>query len=430
MPKIKRPRVQSTDQVRKVFAAGAGTPLGVAGTEVFTAQATGGGLQFGAGYDMLCGMIEADQAFTLTIAQGATAANQDIQHVFASYVDPVSGLNVLLVRWIIGGEYLTLTITNTGGALMTVYERSLYLMPHGSHIAGFYPEFPPYVQGADAVGAAPTNNPFGWAGIDAGGLLERGGVALNGQAYPGSGMPVFMNDPAGNALALPGDAGANYDYLMARLVDGTNRLDLAVEDAAAPTTGIMASQIYRAVKQALEDGDAGMLQCDAYGNLEIAGYSRPLGALQMVDIAPIAYDLLTVQMRASAALPAAGAYDAAPVEVPTGGRRYLANFYTYTRGAVGGSTRTRVRVAATYAAVDRWVQPTMIRSGAFAPGATTNSDWQREDHLYQEEGTGAAEGFFTIWDLGRAHKVLTAGQEVGVVGTPGTLEVIGILFNT
>jgi len=418
----------SSDQVRVVLVTGAGTPLPIAGNELLGVFAAGGGQPMGAGYSMIVGMVEADQSFTVDIAQGATTGNQGVTHQFASQVDPITGRQVVPIKWPAFGEFFTVDITNTSGNPMTVYERTLYLLPHDSPMLGLWPEYPGYVQGADPVGAAPTFNPFIWAGVNGLGNTARGGVTQDAQVFPTTGMPIFMRDDAGNGLAVPGNGGATYDYLYSRLTDGSLRLTLGNEDDAAPSTAIMAGAIYRAVKQALEDGDTALLQTDAYGNLEIAGYNRAIGSIQVVEQAPIQYDTSVVTVRASAALPAAGAFDAAPTEIPTGGRRYLLLVHQYTRAAAGGSFRHRVRTATTVGGTDYWAQAVLIQNGAFAAGADVNSLIQREDFEYQATGA-AAELIYCIYDLGRAHKVRVPSREVGAVANPGTLLSLGILFN-
>ena len=430
MPGLKRKKTQSTDQVRKVIAAGAGTPIDTGDTEIFGPTATGGGASFGGGYDMLCGEIEADQTFSLTIAQGATFANQNETQVFNSQVDAVSGLNVLPVRWIIGGEYTVLTITNTGGLDMTYYERSLYLMPHGSHIAGLYPSAPLYVQGPDAIGAAPTHNPFGWAGIDAGGILRYGGCVVGGAGYSANGMPIYMNDPTGAAsVALPGDAGTTYDYLQTRLTDGDTRLSIAVEDAAAPTDGIMSGVIYRTVKLALDDADAGLVQADAYGNIEPAAYSRPLGADQIVEIAPVQYDIQAEEARADAALTAGNVFDAAATEIPVAGYKFLRIWVTYTRAAAGGGVIVRVESAVTVAGADTWGRDAIRWLAGFVPNADFTTQVQRDQFQYGSIAAGA-ETFILDYDIQRPHKIRIPCAEVLVgAGNEGDCEVLYLLSN-
>jgi hypothetical protein len=300
------------------------------------------------------------------------------------------------------------------------------------------------------VGAAPTNNPFIVAGVDAAGNTRRGQVydganhdplivqigdgttllltATEGAAKPAVGLMAYGEDAGGLAETIPVDTGATFRYVLNRITDGALVLTLAEEDEAAPTTGIMAGGIYRAVKQALEDGDAGLLQMDAFGNLEVAGYNRALGSLQVVEQSPVAYDTLVPELRASAALPAAGAWDAAPTEVPTGTREFLLLTHIYTRGAAGGSFRHMVEVCTTFGGVDYWGQAKLIQRGAFALGGTVNSSQAIEDFLYGSQGA-AAEGSYDLYELGRGHKVRVTDQEVGAVGNPGTLHQIGILFN-
>ena len=140
-----------------------------------------------------------------------------------------------------------------------------------------------------------------------------------------------------------------------------------------------------------------------------------------------------VILRASAVLPAAGAWDPTPVEieVPTTGELVLS--LSYTRGAGGGafdwqveysiySDPTTVPVGAL-----EWVPQTEFDPTAVAAGVDTQIRGQRSYQTYQATGA-AQEGLshFINWK-GAIERVRVRARESGVVGSPGTLQISGVL---
>lgn len=379
--KIAVPKASPSDQIRRLLR----TPedatqfLGPGAAETIGPFASGGLVPFGSGYEMVGGMVASDQPFTVTIRQGASAANQDLCRVIASALDPVSALQTLLIRWPIGGEYITVAITNTG-ALQTIYRRTLYLMPIGNGwLPGFFPGAPLFIQGPDAVGVVPVFNPFCGAGVDAAGILRR--------------------------------------------------LEFASRGTTAPTYGNLPFYRYDAVPVAVATGQTAPAQGTAYGREESAAFSRASGADQVLEIAPIEYDVAVSTARASAALAAAGAYDAAPIEVSTGLRRYLFILNTYTRGVVGGAAAHRIQIALTVAGVNTWVMPTMIASGGIAPGADSTMQSQRIQPYRYDSTSAIAESYWYLFDIGRAPLFRIASAEIGVIATPGVLATLYQVLN-
>jgi len=140
---------------------------------------------------------------------------------------------------------------------------------------------------------------------------------------------------------------------------------------------------------------------------------------------------LSPEVRASAALAAAGAYDAAPTVIQTTGMDKLILYITYTRGAVGGAVTIRPEYSprgADEVGVENWFQQSIYEAGAVAAGADTASLIQRENFTYQAVGA-TAENFIATIDLdGAVERVRVPCAESGVVGTPGECHIIARLM--
>lgn len=136
------------------------------------------------------------------------------------------------------------------------------------------------------------------------------------------------------------------------------------------------------------------------------GAKSPAGSQSTCLPAPAATQALT----ASAALPAAGAYEAVPaqgamVAVPPGSRRATIRV-KYTRGAAGGQAAHKV-----------YVSDGTNPMQAMAPDGTYAG-------IYGAPSTSASAIYYAISiDLiGGETSISQAGAEVGVTGTPGTVE--------
>jgi hypothetical protein len=138
-----------------------------------------------------------------------------------------------------------------------------------------------------------------------------------------------------------------------------------------------------------------------------------------------------VTARASAALPAAGAWDAAPTEFFCSGAEWMRLQFTYTRGAAGGAFDFQIEssiysvAALVPAAAGEWADPTVEAVGAVVAGADTQSLIQ--DGYDTFESSGAAAETFTYGPV-QLNKTLERlripARESGVVGTPGVLSVV------
>lgn len=135
--------------------------------------------------------------------------------------------------------------------------------------------------------------------------------------------------------------------------------------------------------------------------------------------------------RASAALPAAGAWDAAPVEVESPGGSELTLVFSYTRGAAGGAfdfqigTSIYSAVSTPPAGAAAWAQESLYQLGVLAAGADAQSRVQMEYQTYQATGAAQEAFVFTVKLSQSTERVRVRARESGVVGTPGTLQITG-----
>jgi len=157
-------------------------------------------------------------------------------------------------------------------------------------------------------------------------------------------------------------------------------------------------------------------------------------ALPILDAHPRGWQN-PVNLRASAALAAAGAWDATPTESFSSGAHNLTLSFTYTRSAVGGAFDWQLQISIYAVAAnvptgaDEWVTEAVYAAGAVAAGADTTSRVQRELQTYQ--ATAAATESFPIGPIelnGTVERIRVRAKESGVVGTPGTLQITAEMF--
>ena len=143
-----------------------------------------------------------------------------------------------------------------------------------------------------------------------------------------------------------------------------------------------------------------------------------------------------VIMRVSAALAAAGAWDATPVEQNIFGAQGLTFSFTYTRGAAGGAVDYQIELSPYSAAAlapagaAEWLTESIYAAGAVALGADTQSRVQRE---YQTYGSlvAAAEDWQIDFDLKAPYeriRIRARESADGVQGTPGTFQVTMVVW--
>jgi len=146
---------------------------------------------------------------------------------------------------------------------------------------------------------------------------------------------------------------------------------------------------------------------------------------------PLSATYLNVQeARVSAALAAAGAWDATPVEMVCVYFDSVTLSFTYTRGAAGGAFDFQIEVSPysvvgnVPAGASEWVTESIYAAGAVAAGADTTSLVQRELESYTATGAGAEDFAYGPVSLGGTiERIRVRARESGNVGAPGTLQV-------
>ena len=142
-----------------------------------------------------------------------------------------------------------------------------------------------------------------------------------------------------------------------------------------------------------------------------------------------------VNLRVSAALEAAGAWDVTPTVSFSSGAQNFTLAFTYTRGAAGGAFDWQLEVSP-YAVVgnapagaSEWITESVYASGAVAAGVDTTSGVQRELQSFTSQGAAAEDFVFGPIALnGTIERIRVTARESGVVGTPGTLQISATLF--
>jgi hypothetical protein len=142
-----------------------------------------------------------------------------------------------------------------------------------------------------------------------------------------------------------------------------------------------------------------------------------------------------VVFRASAALTAAGAWDAAPTVSFCDGAQNISFGFTYTRGAAGGAFEFQIEVSLyslagnAPAGASEWITQSLYEAGAVAPGVDATSEVQREQQTYTSQGAAAEDFVFGPLALnGTIERIRVRTRETGVIGTPGTLQVTGEIY--
>ena len=145
---------------------------------------------------------------------------------------------------------------------------------------------------------------------------------------------------------------------------------------------------------------------------------------------PVAY-VNPVTMRASAALPAAGAWDAAPAEQNVAGAGSILVSITYTRGAAGGAMDWQLQAsiyslaANVPAGAGEWGDESLLGTGAVVAGADTQNLVQAEYQTFTSQGADAETFVYGPIELNHVvERIRIPCRESGVVGTPGTAAVV------
>jgi len=138
-----------------------------------------------------------------------------------------------------------------------------------------------------------------------------------------------------------------------------------------------------------------------------------------------------VTFRASAALPAAGAFDAAPTEIAVANVDFVTFYISYTRGAAGGDMQFRLEYSpysADVAGVQSWFQGGVYAAGAVASGADTVSNLQREGVEYGSTGAAIENVVYGPLEIdATVERIRMPCAESGVVGTPGIAHIVAVM---
>jgi len=141
-----------------------------------------------------------------------------------------------------------------------------------------------------------------------------------------------------------------------------------------------------------------------------------------------------VTARASAALPAAGAWDASPTEFFCSGARWIQIQFTYTQGGQNQGAFDWQLESSIYAVAanvpagaGEWAEPSIFSGGAVALGADTQSRDQQEYITYGSKGVAAETFTFGPVELDRViERLRIPARESadGDVANPGTLAIV------
>lgn len=141
-----------------------------------------------------------------------------------------------------------------------------------------------------------------------------------------------------------------------------------------------------------------------------------------------------ITFRARAALAGAGAWDATPTVVACPSQTRATLYIEYTRGAAGGAVDFQVAVSP-YAAdqvapVESWFYQSEYSAAVLAAGVDSQSRLQREYLTYLSQGAAAETFVYGPIDLGAGvERIEVRARESGVVGTPGTCHIVGIIYS-
>lgn len=137
-------------------------------------------------------------------------------------------------------------------------------------------------------------------------------------------------------------------------------------------------------------------------------------------------------IRASAALPAQGAWDT-PLELISAYAMHLHLNFTYTRAAEGGAFDWQLETspysvqALVPTGASEWVTEAIFSAGAVIAGADTTNLVQRDLQTFTSQGAAAEDFAYDIALDGNVERYRVRARESGVTGSPGTLQITGEL---
>lgn len=142
---------------------------------------------------------------------------------------------------------------------------------------------------------------------------------------------------------------------------------------------------------------------------------------------PVIENPMTV--RASAVLPAAGAWDVAPVELACAGYDHLTIYGSYTRGGAAGAVDIQAEAspyAANLGGVQSWFDQSLMSAGVLAAGADVRSREQREYVTYQATGAAIENFVVAVVRVAGVERIRIRARESGNIAAPGTLHLVAV----
>jgi len=140
-----------------------------------------------------------------------------------------------------------------------------------------------------------------------------------------------------------------------------------------------------------------------------------------------------ITFRADAILPAAGAWDASPVEVPVIAFDKLTLYFSYDEDAgVAGAGAFDFYIEYSPYSIDQvgvenWFRMALYAAGVMAAGTDIQSNIQREYITYDSIGATAETFVYGPLDISKTvERMRIVARESGEVGNPGDLKIIGV----
>ncbi len=132
--------------------------------------------------------------------------------------------------------------------------------------------------------------------------------------------------------------------------------------------------------------------------------------------------------RASAVLPAAGAFDSAPTEFAAPGVATMMLFVEYTEGAATGSVQIKVEMSH-LSSGDEWFQEGLVDfDPTITAGADTDILVQKITRTFESQGATIEKIVIGPIPIERgAERIRIPCAELGVTATPGTTKVTAVL---
>lgn len=127
-----------------------------------------------------------------------------------------------------------------------------------------------------------------------------------------------------------------------------------------------------------------------------------------------------ITVRASAVLPASGAYDSSPTTIEVDFAREVEVYITYTRGAAGGAFQVKVLTSADNVT---FCERTVIDGNSLASGAM---NVYTASYKFPVAASGSAENRSLIVNVNTTKFIQFVFAEYGVTGTPGTLAAVAV----